>query len=104
MQCQHILKTPSLAKQINDFVTPDHLVMALHPGFARIPQRGLDNVQGPNVDCEFFTVITPHKIFTLKTEHLGQRITLHTLVQAFKYVTTEYNASEAKHWLPLFTS
>lgn len=78
--------------------------MALHPGFARIPQRGLDNVQGPNVDFELFTIITPHKIYALKTEHEGQRITLHTLLQAYKYIIAEYDASEAKHWLPLFTS
>ena len=51
-----------------------------------------------------FTIITPYKIYALKTEHEGERISVHTLLEAFKKITAEYNSAEAKHWIPLFTS
>ena len=79
--------------------------MALHPGYVRYPVRGeLDTAQGPNEDQVLFTIITPYKIYALKTKHQGERISIHTLLQAFKHITANYDASEAKHWIPLFTS
>lgn len=50
-----------------------------------------------------FTVITPFRIYTVKTEDRGEKIEFATVVEVFRKILSDYNPEEEKHWIPLIS-
>ena len=67
-----MLSDPKKAKALAPMKTIDPLIYALHQGFIRIPRSNCELLYSPNLEHPIFTVITPYKIYTIRTEKDGE--------------------------------
>ena len=75
----------------------------MQQGFIRIPKQDNDVFYTPNREHPIFTVITPFRIYTIRTEDGGEKIKFATIVEAFRRILSEFDDSEEKHWIPLIS-
>ena len=81
----------------------DPLIYALDQGFIRIPRFTNDLMYAPNLEHPVFTIFTPYKIYTVRTESGGEKIEFATVVEVFRKILSDYNTAEKKHWIPLIS-
>ena len=99
-----MLSDPEKAQALKPYKTIDPLGFSLHQGFMRIPRADQDLMYAPNLEHPIVTVITPFRIYTLRTiDEGGAKITFATAAAAFRQILKDYDTSEEKHWIPLIS-
>ena len=99
-----MLHDPKKAKALAPQGAIDPMIYSIYQGFMRIPRPDNDLFYAPNLDHPISTVITPYRIYTLRTEEGGEKIQFATMVEVFRKILSDFNTSEEKHWIPLISA